>query len=382
MSLFLDRFGVKEVGDVFKAKCVQVGFLFLLFPAIVAAPLFVLLYLKKSGRFQTPFPYAALLILFNFFAVPYCIIVFTSPGFFRFKLLPLILILIVTIGGRAMNNLCKDVAFASSGSVDRWRRHIDRIAAKLGIGKRFFGSSGFNVPADEVRGFLLRVPNLVVIACLDVWALWGVPIFEPRILWRMFSYFFYWFLIAALLWLARKGIPQAFEERDRGKGWFVTVCMGTALYYLALLAFAYGVYPFIPVAKGGGDFSATQNVILWWEKDSHESVPAILKEDSKQRHSRVLKIVEESPTLLFVADPNIESKPPASWRLWGSNLPDIVAVRRDLIQSIEYFGSNEYQKKVDPTLGANPPPTSVGVSPIPTKAPPPTESVEQNRPEG
>ena len=35
--------------------------------------------------------------------------------------------------------------------------------------------------------------------------------------------------------------------------WFFIFCILCTLYYMAILGFAYGVYPHVPIAKGGGD---------------------------------------------------------------------------------------------------------------------------------
>ena len=135
--------------------------------------------------------------------------------------------------------------------------------------------------------------------------------------------------------------------------------------YLSVIVFSYRVYPYIPVAKGGGDYSRGERIAIL-HFDPHaatNSIPpfvieppplkefvgvddALARTELQSKH--IIVIAETSDRLYFVVPkfPDDQEKLAdelARWRLPGQdNKPKhIFCVKRELISFITYVAQDE-----------------------------------------
>ncbi len=105
--------------------------------------------------------------------------------------------------------------------------------------------------------------------------------------------------------------------------------------YFIVLGFAYGVMPYIPATRGGGDFTVSPRAVLYF-KDS--SVPRglskILSKEKQTKSTLPLIIISDSSSVIFVADPK-DAGGPVEWRKKLRNRPTVYAIQKDLLSHIE-----------------------------------------------
>ena len=86
LSIFLDRFGVREAGVEFlKVKYVQVGLLCVSFPFGILVPLFLFFYVRDHPSTKIQMPRIAIFGIMNSLLVCYWFAVFANPGYFYEK---------------------------------------------------------------------------------------------------------------------------------------------------------------------------------------------------------------------------------------------------------------------------------------------------------
>jgi len=159
------------------------------------------------------------------------------------------------------------------------------------------------------------------------------------LLWEMLRHNGYYFLVflALILFITRRSITQTDKSDSvafRMGVWAVAGCLIAALYYLSVLTFALRIFPYIPAAKGGGDYSRGGDVVVMFDPSAIKSIPKDLLEDSHDNPSRPLKVIESTEQSMFFADPT-DAGGPEAWRR-GDSAPKIFEVRRALISGISY----------------------------------------------
>jgi hypothetical protein len=378
VSAFLERFGIAETGAEFlKVKYLQVGLLFMLFPCLVVGPIYAMMYLRIAPKLKLRPPTAAIVNIGALLCVCCYLATFAPLGHFHEKgwwiaLLFSWTMLGVGFAGRlALGRPPKNkVADAVGQRFDRWCiRHPfwGKYRKELVRGTLFIGSAAFSYEAIGrvaaagwaciVIGWMTRVAwrhysgkpviiNILVgigALCLGAIALWA---FRPNwgLLSRMWFYYVYCILAGYLLWQQWMKIWARHGRHTRPVAWLWVSSVTAGLYYMAVHAFAYGVYPSIPAAKGGGDFVDSENVrIVWKTSDGIGVPPSFLSMpsdgDAGNRISIPLKVVHETPALLFLANPKAGAA--ARWRLW--DMPDILVVRTDSIAERMILPASEEQ---------------------------------------
>jgi hypothetical protein len=157
---------------------------------------------------------------------------------------------------------------------------------------------------------------------------------------RVSFYYFYWVLAGLYLWREHKDMPDRHGDREPAAAWVLGFCVVGTLYYMALLGFAYGVYPHIPAAKGGGDYARTPDVEFYWKSDLSLSLPTNLiaaaanSQSNSVKKSVRLKIIEETASDIFVAIPTDQGGP-TNWSSWHT--PQVVGLQRGTIISEVYL---------------------------------------------
>jgi hypothetical protein len=100
------------------------------------------------------------------------------------------------------------------------------------------------------------------------------------------------------------------------------------IFFLVLTSYAYNVFPFIPVSKGGGDYeNAPLASVIWKGEEKGKQL------DSKDLKDTILLYTNSSS--YYFAKPKKESNP-CHWRT-GSGRPRIVELSRDEVRAL-FFG--------------------------------------------
>jgi hypothetical protein len=376
VSAFLERFGIAETGAEFlKVKYLQVGLLFMLFPCLVVGPIYAMMYLRIAPKLKLRPPTAAIVNIGALLCVCCYLVTFAPLGHFHEKgwwiaLLFSWTMLGVAFAGRlALGREPKNkVADAVGQRFDRWcirhpfwgKYRKELVRGTLFIGSVTFGYKAIGSVAGAgwtlvMIGWITRMvwrhysdkPVIINILIglgaigLAAFALWA---FRPNwsLLSRMWFYYAYCILAGYLLWQQWMKIWARLGRRTRPAAWLSVSSITAGLYYMAVHAFAYGVYPLIPAAKGGGDFVDSENVQIVWKASDGIGVPSsfLTKPSHAANGERVsipLKVVHETPALLFLANPKAGAA--ARWRLWDT--PDILVVRTDTIAQRMILPSSE-----------------------------------------
>jgi hypothetical protein len=153
------------------------------------------------------------------------------------------------------------------------------------------------------------------------------------------------FLLLGLFILSRVYLTakRSDEPRQiRAVWWLIGIALATSLYYESILAFARNVYPHIPSARGGGDYSEASLMELHFDVLHANSIPENLlvpePNTNEVRHTRPLVLIEANNNELFVADPKEPLQ--GGRQAWKKEyIPNIIAVRRDQVLYIQYLGS-------------------------------------------
>ncbi len=165
-----------------------------------------------------------------------------------------------------------------------------------------------------------------------------------QLVWEMlmlggYMYFLLVFLIGEILWRLKgrydndhaAGLLPAYAVTG------LTVC--AALFYLATVTVADRVYPYIPVAKGGKDYTDEPKRILWFDEKYKNSIPAecIAPQSKGQESLRSIPliVIEETDNNVFIAKVTTASNP-GTWRKPGrAGKPLIATIKRDAIASVQ-----------------------------------------------
>ena len=326
-SAFLDRFGVTGAGvDFLKAKYLQVGLLFILFPCGLVAPVFVFFHLRKHPSTAIPMPTMAIVGIGNALLVCYWLAVFSLPGRFYQKGGWIMLL----FGWVVLTAICS-------------RRFVTGVPSRIQtveyIGRRWidpmFARAGYR---QRHRAALVRGTVIAGLLLLDLFI---TDFFRLKWTSIKHSAFYFFFCFLAALYAARqhKDFPDRYRGQVPASAWFFILCILCTLYYMAIQGFAYGVYPHIPVAKGGGDYMRSPDVELYWKPDCLPALPSNVVavvtnvwggQSNVVVKSIRLRVLEETPSTLWVADPR-DNGGPEQWSLWRT--PHVVSLHRDLIVS-------------------------------------------------
>jgi hypothetical protein len=340
LGAFLDRLGIRESGlEFIKIKYIQIGILFLLFPGVFLLP--VILYIsirilnRSPGGIHPARLVAPVIILVNALLITYVFATFAHPAFFYEHIVQITCLFIwTTFCSTCSRRLSSKMNESSIPWVDEFvARYVDPLLDRLKI-------------VDTKRVVCSHMIVYAGIVVIDWWILdWKFSSWAKNLDWasvtRALFYYFLCFLSAGFLVHRFFSVPKRREGAYPTSAWLFVACVSGGLWYMSIFAFAYGVYPHIPVVKGGGDYATTPDVELYFKKDTHTYLPKeiILSTDAGPIRSSIgqvrsirLKVIEETAAYVFVADP--KSSTPRRWQAWQT--PKIYAVDRTQILSIAY----------------------------------------------
>ncbi len=330
VSTFFESFGIKEAGgDFFRAKYIHVGILCILFQAFAGVPLFAFGMMRSVGRERKAAGkqservghLPSVLLVLTILATFYVFAMFSPRGYARSRghLIPLVFF--VSLLGLAI------IAALDSKQVNlRLNKAWARVTAT------FYGEF-----IKEIFRWLLfagMVLFLVTYAFTglgpDLWEMF----FGIRGQWiGGYTVFSFDLIILWLLWRTRRRTKDFPEHRLRAAAWAMSSCMMVAAYFLAVLSFAFTVYPYIPAEKGGGSFVDNPTVVLWFKGDARGLIsPEILDSGGGGiGRSMPLIMIEETAFSFYLAAPG-ESDGPGGWR--RGKRPRIFNISRESVADV------------------------------------------------
>lgn len=368
---FLRSMGVVDAGiDAFKAKYIYVGLLCIQFPVsllIVTMGGRRLLDLRVAegkirapvndgvrGMASKPNPLAyasSVLMLLNFFIYSYLMVTFCNPEvFFRgrfilgsFLFCNIYVILLASMVEKTMQNavgedcaknlIPGDCSVQASGKTE----HL--------MVRRFVIFINRNRKKWNRLRFIICIAAMVI-TCLTFYST------LPQ-LWEMLRHGGIYCVVFALLtgmlitttfWR----IAEIQVHSARTIYMALGICLLGAFIYIAVLFFAYRVYPYIPVARGGGDFTAEDERVFTFDVKITNSLPRVLVDDAitSAFQSKPVIVLHETSTVVHVAfkwstnglccEQTVIG--PAEWRLPGiTNKPaEVFTIRRDAIVGMHH----------------------------------------------
>jgi hypothetical protein len=377
-SAFLERFGIGETGAEFlKIKYLQIGLLFMLFPCLVVAPIYAFLYLRRAPGVRLRPTTAGIINIASLLVVCYLLATYSSLGHFHEKRWWIAILFSWTMLGVAFAGRLtlqrhpqNYVVEAVGQRFDRWcvshpslgpyRKEIVRGLFCIGsltlncmILGRFAGAAW----ACIVIAWLTRVAwrhysrkalfvNVMIGLGAVAVAVFVISLFRPdlELLSRVWFYYVYCIFAGYLVWQQWMKIPKRHGKKTRPLAWVWVTCVAAGLYYMAIHAFAYGVYPQIPSAKGGGNFCDAPNVQIVWKRSEGVGTPLSFLSEPDAGPSGVqvsipLKVIHETPELLFAADPRGGAAD--RWREW--EIPNILVLRTDSVAERILLPSSDAQ---------------------------------------
>jgi hypothetical protein len=300
---FADYMGAREViSEFLRAKYLQVGILGVALPVIVVGAVFGIVELKSPGMMPVGAKLhgSSIILIFNLLFAFYTFLLFSPTGFLRTSPHLIWTIFGVTFAGLLAIPLIEKIIVeqhrAKFDSVARWI-----LCALIVIGLDSYCLSGIASRLWETycvhgKTFLLLVASMAFIVA--------------RVKSRVETY-----------------------EKPRAKAalLIMTLCICGPLYFLTVLTFAYTIYPNIPANRGGGDYTETPAIVVYYDGRFTNAVPT---EINRSGVSQPLVLIEESEKWLLVADPQ-DGGGPKAWRD-GDGKPQIYSINRDSVVSFIY----------------------------------------------
>jgi len=326
---FLDRYGIRESSnDIWRARYIHIGILVLAFPVILNATVFSLLHVIKKPRKDLDLRQMAqriwpiIILVVNVEIACFIMIMLTrggQPGRPAVGIFPLQSILgavffgvpIILVIDRAVTEFIK--RFSKTEQVEEALKWAHKLTT------------------------ILRWILVPVVLALDIWflvefvghlggiSLWLVGLYVA------FGATFGIMIRTMVLYEHRPThVTNVYAYRT------MIICLMLPLYYLMLLAYAYGVFPYIPAPRGGGDYTQSPRIVVQFDRATTQpSAMTPYLDPAVPAQTKPLILVEETNKGLYLADPN-EAGGPAEWRTVGGRKPRLLFVNYDDLLTMEF----------------------------------------------
>jgi hypothetical protein len=352
---FLERWGIRETGDqLLRVKYFHVGFLCLLFPLLWVIPMFATGTLLKARRRGRKFKWNRLSvwlmpILSLALCTPLCFLpIFAHADYIRhhgWETSALVLFSLIGLVSAAdpiqqVGQLSTLVGVTSTGQEPSRGMQIARATiATLALGPAtyLFWKLGVDLYPELHETF--RTSYTAPSA-------WLYLLFNALIA-------FYYRRGRKRLQQIQSEQPSPDTESDATNVRVVTACRIAGFYFLGVLSFSYGWYPFIPAARGGGSLLEVPNATINVRLNSPESAYSGLFDESKTTlepnshsvHAETVPVavVEVTSGSLYVSRAE-DSGGPACWS--EGRLPHVYELPRSTVESIEYSPVTSLQSEM------------------------------------
>jgi hypothetical protein len=304
---FFARFGLRDTsGDLFKAKYIYVGLMYLVITGLPITLFYIASFsarreheTTKTGQPNDSGPFTLTVIpLLNLALIFSILTLFAPPSFTRPRPLLVPILFLFTFLGPLI------LALAKSLIKPEHSKSLSTAAWVFSAG-----------------------PVILV----DWYALHGIFRLLAEVFQRaLYSYIFAW-LIA---WIVLRTYLRTDNRARQVPLLLFALCTIVPLYFFSVRAFAAGIYPYISVSNGGGDYSSARLVRLCFDEGSNRSIPQEIFEDNHAAGcTKPLMFIEGTSISIFVADPS-DSGGPSEWRKGLG--PRVIEIRRDKVISLVY----------------------------------------------
>lgn len=340
---YSESFGVRETGgDFFRIKYVHIGILCLMCHVLILAPICAFCILRlaaNGGRLSAPMTkiqwakaigqgrdqghFPGILLIINMLVTFYAFTMFAPRTYLQAREHLISSILVSTVLGvmliRIVSSKTVRLTIQGAENQPRWTVRAYSLAEALRwvllvFVIYFLDRHSFHGLGSELKEMFFGPKNRVA----------GGWVFVVLVV-----------MILLLLWRTKVRVAHTEDKYSKTARWVLAFCLVGPTYYLSVLAFAFNVYPYIPVERGGGSFVETTSAVLRLKGEAAGSLPGDLLDctSGKCDRSVPLIIIEETNLVLYVSSPN-DAGGPYAWRM-GSR-PNLTAINRELVSSISY----------------------------------------------
>lgn len=327
---FLNRFGLRNYGDFFKIKYIHAGLIYCSLLIILIIPIlcYVLTRDRLNGIINNYVKNYSEDDLINNIDYKECIN-FRTALFINYSIIFLWLFLSYISFFLSPPKLLRThpslffIYFLPIVSMTLLRE-IRRGLNKL----RIFSHTDITIWDYRARQFLL-LALFIIIAFFFFY--YRIIFIRLGIMLKNGGIFFFLFTFVLGLYIYRfykRGLDFT-DTYIRCYLYILGVCFLSIIYFFNIIAFAVFIYPYIPVEKGGGDYSCSPTVEIYFKLDKlPPEVTAINEIDFK--YPKLLKIIEETNDFLIVSDSTDCGK-------WDEKPPKIIEINRKLISRIVHL---------------------------------------------
>ncbi|MEY2511031.1 MAG: hypothetical protein QOE26_1794 [Verrucomicrobiota bacterium] len=225
-------------------------------------------------------------------------------------------------------------------------RVVEKPLAFLIMRFRADSSETASLDAWILKGPKIARTVLLIPECIAIWIICKsqIVLFGVSVLDGGYFYLIFAFLVLLMLAFLVGSLPVFRRYQRAGALFAMNLSVTFSFLYLFILSYAYHVYPYLPVTRGGGDYSADTRVsFLTFTNDSAPSIPEELLERDSLR-SKEVTILEDSADTVFVTLEHTEDER-KRWRLVGiENKPRVIySVKKDSVVNIVYHDSERVQ---------------------------------------
>jgi hypothetical protein len=353
---FLERFGVRDAGaDFFKIKYIHVGILALFFPMGIVVPLLAIFSFWRAAKARGESRKDAIsvhlsnaVLMTNMMFGFYILVLFAEPEFFQKREWVLPSVFGFTLFGLwFINKINKILPKAWFHQAAKWILAAGAISMQIWWWKgmsRHVAQIFWGAASEHLRPLWVMKHWTWLAATRDWEAAHGIGFVN---LGRFIRHHppkggvYYVLFISLCFYLAVRTyvFSSGLQKSEKLKVYVAGAVLISTTYFLSVLAFAYRIYPYIPVAKGGGDYTHASRVILRSRPDNIWNLPDPLFEDPATRTapSRLLVLIEQTPDAVYVARVDDEGGP-SQWR-GMEHLPTVMEVSRDELLSIIHYSA-------------------------------------------
>jgi len=143
-------------------------------------------------------------------------------------------------------------------------------------------------------------------------------------------------MIPYMMWRFNRHASKHETQRGKMETRLIGVSLSLMFLFLGIMSFAGRVYPYIPAAKGGGNYVESPLVKLSFRQvpGTGSIVPTNNPVWAALSVSNCFVMIERTPTALYLADIH-DNGGPTEWQHMR-HLPHIIEVRRDSIDQVTY----------------------------------------------
>jgi len=323
----LSHIGVKDIGAFIKLKYIYIGIIYLsfCFPALpILCIFYVLPVIRKKGDIEKDaYGHKKLLYKFSnriFYAETIVLILLIISLF----CIAFVFLLFFSLHGRMKQDLASIIVISVNFFIIFLIPLSDVLVRNF---KRFFPKE--NQPHINLRYVIIALfwgYSLIIMLNIIVFSDIFHAVYRSLINNMGFNFFITLALMGVFLGRGVHYIGKLPERRSKYIIWAMSPFL-FILYFLNILTFALYIYPFIPVERGGANYSMSPSVVIRPKLDNNISIETIKSIESDQ-----IKMIEDNDNSMYLSI--------GSWKNYLnemklSNLPRIIKIGIEDIELVE-----------------------------------------------